>query len=139
MTYPEDFETLWKIYPKRVGGNSKRKAYRAYQARVREGYELMCYVFDDNIRAGLRRYKAFCEATGKIGTEYVMQAATFFGPDEHFLEDWDLPEAKVILPNWKDDSAWLKLGAAQTPPLIPGRAEEWTPFKTRVKQYIQRN
>ncbi|MNY41786.1 hypothetical protein D3C86_1766250 [compost metagenome] len=40
---------------------------------------------------GLRRYRAFCEATGKIGTETVKMAATFFGPNEHYLEDWKPP------------------------------------------------
>ena len=41
--------------------------------------------------AGAERYASFCDATGKTGTEYVSQAATFLGPDKRFLEDWALP------------------------------------------------
>ena len=43
---------------------------------------------------GAKRYTAYCEATGKTGTEYVMQAATFLGPERHYLEVWDSPLSK---------------------------------------------
>ena len=35
-----------------------------------------------------------CEATNKAGTEYVMQAATFLGPEQYFLEPWTPPASK---------------------------------------------
>jgi hypothetical protein len=44
---------------------------------------------------GVRRYQVYCRETGKIGTEYVLQAATFFGPDRRFLEPFDLPATKA--------------------------------------------
>ena len=44
---------------------------------------------------GASRYTAYCADTGKTGTEYVMQAATFLGPDRHFLNEWDLPASKA--------------------------------------------
>jgi hypothetical protein len=30
--------------------------------------------------AGVKRYAAYARATGSVGTQYVKQAATFFGP-----------------------------------------------------------
>lgn len=41
--------------------------------------------------AGAKRYAAFCEATGKTGSEYVMQAVRFLGPDKYFSQDWEQP------------------------------------------------
>ena len=38
--------------------------------------------------AGVERYAEFVKAQGKLGTEFVQRAATFFGPDEHFREPW---------------------------------------------------
>ena len=81
--YSERFEVSWKTYPKRAGSNPKKAAYKAWKARGAEA------VFDMNL--GTCKYANFCKATGKIGTEYVMQAKTFFGPDRHYLEDWNLP------------------------------------------------
>ena len=43
---------------------------------------------------GAASYRAYCDATGKTGTEFVKQAATFFGPDKHYLELWEIPDAK---------------------------------------------
>lgn len=43
--------------------------------------------------AGVKRYAAFVAATGKLGSEYVKQASTFFGPDRHFDETWQTPSA----------------------------------------------
>lgn len=88
MKYTEDFENLWAIYPKRRPNNSKAKAFKAFNARLRQGYQY------EDIKAGLERYIACKEAEGAIGTEFIMMAATFFGPDEHFTEDWEPPEKK---------------------------------------------
>jgi hypothetical protein len=86
---PEGFDAIWTFFPKRAGGNPKTRAVAAYRARLGEGHE------PDEILAGVRRYAAFIKATGKEGTEYVKQAATFLGPEKAFLEPWDLPrEAK---------------------------------------------
>ena len=97
--YPQPFEALWSIYPKRIGGNSKVKAFKAYTARLKS------YDYND-IAEGVKKYALFCDKTGKTNTEYVMMAATFFGPNEHFLEPWDLPNLK---PEWatlpKDNNA----------------------------------
>lgn len=83
--YSGVFERTWAIYPRRAGGNPKRRAIQAWSARIKAGATA------DEIHAGTERYARFCDATGKTGTEYVKQAATFFGPDEHFREAWDAP------------------------------------------------
>ena len=42
---------------------------------------------------GVKRYAAYVRATGSVGTQFVKQAATFFGPDRHFEESWQAPSA----------------------------------------------
>lgn len=85
--YPADFLALWALYPKRHGGNSKREAFLAWRARLRAG------VPAEVLHAGVERYAAFCAADGKVGTPYVMQASTFLGPGERYLEPWDVEPA----------------------------------------------
>ena len=83
--YSPAFEAVWADYPQRAGGNSKRDAYKAWAARVKSGAD------PGAIHAGVLRYAAFLTATGKVGTEFVKQAATFFGPAEHYREPWTAP------------------------------------------------
>lgn len=80
--YPPEFEETWQAYPRRAGGNPKTAAFKAWKARRREG------VTAEELHVGVTRYAAYVQATGKAGTEYVKQASTFFGPDEHFRERW---------------------------------------------------
>ncbi len=81
--YPDDFEELWKAYPKRKG-SSKKAAHKAWSARLKQGAR------HEDIMAGARAYARFCEHEGKLGTEYVKLAQTFLGPDEHYLADWSI-------------------------------------------------
>lgn len=83
--YSPEFETAWQAYPKRAGANNKSAAGKAWAARIKSG------VTASTMLAGVQRYAAFVAATGRSGTEYVKQAATFFGPDHHFDEAWDAP------------------------------------------------
>ena len=100
--YTEEFEALWSYYPKRIGNNPKRKAYHAYNARVKQGYD------HNSMINGLKRYCVFCEKTGIINTSYVMHASTFLGLDENFLEDWEPPKPEIEIrsdfPNGFDPS-----------------------------------
>jgi len=79
---------LKEVYPKRAGSQPWGRAEKAINARLEEGHA------EDEILSGAARYADFVSATGKVGTEYVMQAATFCGPDKHFLEAWDAPKSK---------------------------------------------
>lgn len=86
-SYTGDFEECWAALPRRSGSNDKRAAFRAYSARLKEGHA------PATILAGCKRYAAWCRHTGKVNTETVKQAATFFGPADppHFAEDWRAP------------------------------------------------
>ncbi|HBS6936389.1 TPA: helix-turn-helix domain-containing protein [Klebsiella pneumoniae] len=85
--YSPEFETAWQDYPKRAGGNSKAAAWKAWKARLKDG------VNPEAMLAGVKRYAAYARATGSVGTQYVKQAASFFGPDRHFEESWQAPSA----------------------------------------------
>lgn len=80
----EDFEACWSIYPKRSGGNPRQVALKAYLARRRTG------VPHEELLSGARRYAAYCDASEKTGTEFVMQGGRFFGPSEPFREAWEI-------------------------------------------------
>lgn len=86
-TYPDEFERVWLIYPKRVGGNSKSDAYKAWHARIRDGTAA------EEIYSGVERYAAFVKFEGNLNTQYVKQAKTFFGPGLHFSEPWAIQQA----------------------------------------------
>lgn len=81
--YPPEFEQAWKQYPKRSGGNPKKAAYDKWKARIREGIEPAVMI------AGVERYAKHCKDERKINTPYVMQGSTFFGPSEHFMEEYE--------------------------------------------------
>ena len=83
--YSNDFEQAWQAYPKRAGGNSKAAAWKAWKARIEDGVTTVAML------DGVNRYAAYVRATGSAGTQYVKQAATFFGPDRHFDESWQAP------------------------------------------------
>lgn len=82
---PEWFEDFKSIYPPRAGDSGWRKAQRAGSARMAEGHHAVEFL------AGARRYAVFILATGKAGTEFVQQAATFLGPGKPFLQPWHPP------------------------------------------------
>lgn len=76
------FAEAWLHYPKRSGGNSRSAAIKAWNARIKQG------VSPDVMLAGVKRYALWCAANNRVGTSFVKQAVTFFGPDEHYLEDY---------------------------------------------------
>ncbi|HFV9276881.1 TPA: helix-turn-helix domain-containing protein [Enterobacter asburiae] len=87
--YSNEFEQAWQAYPKRAGGNSKAAAWKAWKARIKDGVSTV------EMLAGVNRYAAYVRTTGSAGTQYVKQAATFFGPDRHFEESWQAPSGAV--------------------------------------------
>lgn len=75
-------------YPARAGDQGWRRAVKAANARIAEGHT------PEEFIEGAKRYGAHCATLGKVGTEFVKQAATFLGPDKPFLEPWTTP-AKI--------------------------------------------
>ena len=82
---PDGFARVKAVYPKRDGGQNWQQAQRAWMARRKEGH------LESELLAGAIAYAGYIRRTGKEGTVYVKQAATFFGPDKHFLADWGPP------------------------------------------------
>lgn len=113
--YTEEFEALWLLYPKRDGSNPKTRAYRAYRARLGEGVD------HADLVSAVKRYAAWCEAKDKVGTETVMQASRFFGPNEEWKNEW-VAVLRLTLPT-DQESLWAIR-----------RAIGLQPFYDRVKQ-----
>jgi hypothetical protein len=84
-TQPDWLLDFKLAYPARAGDQGWRRAVKAANARLAEGHTVAEFI------AGAKRYAAHCEALGKVGTEFVKQAATFLGPDKPFLESWSAP------------------------------------------------
>lgn len=95
--YSTEFEQAWKDYPLRPG-HSKAEAYKCWTARIAGGEKVQ------TMADGVRRYAAYCEAE-RTEARFVKHAATFFGPDRHFLNDWT-PSARVVPAASR--SAWNK-------------------------------
>lgn len=105
--YPPAFEELWKLYPERAGSNPKRAAYASYSATITRyagrgisgevptGSGIVWSQVHAWIQAGLERYVAYLQATGKTATEYVMQMSRFCGRDEPWREDWRIPVGRA--------------------------------------------
>lgn len=74
--YNVHFEEVWKIYSRKDG---KQKAYRMYQARLKEGYS------EDELLTAAKGYMDYCQ---KSGTEkkYIKMCSTFFGIDKPFVD-----------------------------------------------------
>ncbi|NYT38890.1 helix-turn-helix domain-containing protein [Allopusillimonas soli] len=86
----DEFELAWSLYPKREGGDSRSDALKAWRARIRSGDATA-----DEMTDGVRRYAAFLRAKGKVGTEFVKRACTFFGPGGHYRERYAIAESDI--------------------------------------------
>ena len=84
--YPDEFEAVWRIYPKREGSNPKKRAHKAWLARIREGIDHQV------LMDAVANYRVFCDQKGSTGSSFVMQAATFFGPDERWKDEYVVDE-----------------------------------------------
>lgn len=98
--YPDEFEWLWKSYPERNGGKGdKRKALHCCQARMKDGETWK------TLAQYMKAYEAHCKREGKLGTSYVLQFVTFFGPGERYKDDYSEKKA----PTKDGKSAFTKL------------------------------
>lgn len=132
--YSQEFETAWKSYPPRAGSNPKTKAFKVWQARLKQGHTAQA------MTDGTVRYLNFCKATGKLNTEYVMQAATFFGPDNRFAETWEAPAPPPKVngtPRPVTDAETITLGKKHRIDARPG--ESMDAYRTRLHQTIERD
>ena len=80
-----DLDHLKSLYPERAGAQPWSRALRAANAQIKDGATW------EELLDGVSRYAVYCRETGKVGTEFVMQAATFLGPECHFRQPWRPP------------------------------------------------
>ncbi len=79
---PEDwFDQLQATYPKRGGDNGWMAVKVLVPRRMTEGHSW------EKILAGTKAYSLHCQKSGQVGTPYVKQAKTFYGPDCWF-DEW---------------------------------------------------
>ena len=105
--YPEEFEWIWQNRPRRSGADPKLKTFKACKARIKQGATWR------ELAEGMKRYAKHCQSAGKLNTQFTMQMATFFGPDEHFrTEDFGTDQRGSSTqpgasksPDW-DDTSW---------------------------------
>jgi phage replication O-like protein O len=83
------FTLIKSIYPKRSGGLNWAGALKQFKARIKQGVQA------NDMVEGAKRYAKHCEATGKIGTEYVLMPQTFLGKDLRFNEAWEIPDGRA--------------------------------------------
>lgn len=121
--YSAEFEAFWAEYPKREGGNSKKGAFKAWNARLRSGVKA------EDLILSAKRYADQMQAKGNIGTSFVKQAATFLGPDEH----WREALASNIHPLRTTAAGGVVKGDSRTcPPLTrKGDFEYWNAIENR--------
>ena len=109
-TSDDGFDEFWEAYPKRAGGNPRKPAFTRWRSAVKRDEVA-------NIIAGTERYAAYCKATKKTGTEYVMQATTFLGESEGWTETWAVTEADRVNTEAEDPGvAFNRDWAAHTTP-----------------------
>ncbi len=87
--YSTEFEELWLARPRREGADSKKSAFKAYKARIRQG------VGHQQLMDGIEAYRRYCEAKGLIGTDKVKMTSTFLGPDEHWKQNYTITSHSV--------------------------------------------
>ena len=107
---PPEFVEFKNLYPARCGGQPWSKALKAVNARLKDGGTW------PEILAGVQRYADYCDSVSRTGTQFVMQAATFCGPEKHFLEPWEPPATKSeLLQNRNIGAAneWLEASSGQ--------------------------
>lgn len=74
--YPPAFEGAFAALPRRHVSHPKADAYSAWRARVGDVEELF------QLEAAADAYREDCARRDVVGTEFVMQASTFFGKHE---------------------------------------------------------
>lgn len=89
LTVHSDLDEVKRLFPKRAGSQPWPNALKAINARLAEGHTWAEMV------SGVSRYADYIRVTGKERTEFVLQAATFFGPTKRFLDDWTPPATRA--------------------------------------------
>ena len=135
IVYSAEFLEVWEMYPKRSGSNPKRKAYSAYNARVDYPDEATFQAELTDIYHGVKRYARFCKEAN-VQPQYILQTATFLGPDKRYLEDWTIPTQAETMPKSNDELvAWSANKGFRSPQ--PG--ESFDTYRRAVTQLYRQH
>jgi len=96
-----EFDEAYKALPKRKPSHNRKSALRAYNARRRAG------VSAEELLEGAKRYARYVRSEKKESSRYVMMASTFFGPDQHYAQSWEV-ERPTLLDEHGEEPRWLK-------------------------------
>lgn len=99
---PPEFDQVRQRFPKRAGSQPWPNALKAIRARLGEGHTW------SEMLDGVSRYADYVRETGKERTEFVLQAATFFGPTKRFLDDWTPPATRAEIKQTANIDASLR-------------------------------
>lgn len=87
MKLPQDYlELLKSEYPRRNGEQGWIAVRTLIPRAISAGATW------EEILAGTRAYKSYCDRMGKTGSEWIRQAKNFYGPDQYWTEDYGEPE-----------------------------------------------
>jgi len=88
--FDDHFEKFWTLYPRQV---EKRRAYRCYSIRIRDGLA-QGLTIEDLVRCLFNAAKNYADECRRQGTQprFIKHPATFLGPDKPYL-DWIDPPA----------------------------------------------
>jgi hypothetical protein len=89
---PDWLDQLKRAYPRRTGGQGWGALSRLIPGILR------CGATFEQLRTAADSYRAHCDREGLSGTNFVMQARTFFGRDGWWQESYE-PEAQPKLPH----------------------------------------
>ncbi len=78
-TYSPEFESFREVYPRRDKPDDWSLAYRNWKTRLKEPD-----VTAEILTTCAKEYGAYLARKGKLGTEFVLCAATFLGPHERW-------------------------------------------------------
>lgn len=81
------FDSTWKEYPKRQGGNPRKTAFQKWKHVVTSGLGS-----PDELYHATVNYRRDCERNQRINTAYVLMGQTFFGPSERWRDFLQAPE-----------------------------------------------
>lgn len=117
-------DQLKGIYPRRQGADPRQRAVNALNARMKDGHKF------DVIFAGAKKYSEYCKATN-VEPRYVMQLATFLGPDLHFENEWQF-DKKQSIASMREEDIEAAIAANTLPDARPG--ESWDQYRHRISQ-----
>ena len=90
----EEFEEIWKMYPRKLG---KDKALSAYMKARKESTPRSL------IEEGLKRYLRYISAN-KVNEKYIKHGATWFNQkcweDDYTVSEYQAPDSAYDISNW---------------------------------------